>query len=111
MCDGDAVEMNDPAEWIDDARSKIAALYGQRLAMCDELLRHVLDLLQPWSGRAPELDKHPHDAALPAMLSRTINAYWAKLELRRIGLAEEAAKLNRGGRGGRAWGAGGLRFW
>jgi hypothetical protein len=87
--------MTDPAEWIDDARPKIAELYGRRLAMCDELLRYVLDLLEPWSGRALDLDQHPHDAALAAMLSRSTNAYWATLELCRIGLAEEAAKLNR----------------
>lgn len=51
-----ADRMNDPAEWIDDARTKIAALHGQRLALCDELLRYVLERLRPWSGRGLDLD-------------------------------------------------------
>ena len=91
----DADRMNDPVEWIDDARTKIAALHGQRLALCVELLRYVLERLRPWSGRGLDLDQHPADAALAAMLGRSTNAYWATLELCRVGLAEEAAKLNR----------------
>lgn len=87
--------MTDPADWIDEARTEVAARYSQRLTKCDELLRYVLDGIEPWSGRGLDLEEHPADTALAAMLARATHGYWATLELCRIGLAEEAAKLNR----------------
>jgi hypothetical protein len=77
---------------IADALEQTERLYDRQLRACEELLDFVLELLQPWRGRALE---HPHDGIMGAIFARSTNTYWAALELARIGFGEQASMLNR----------------
>lgn len=77
---------------IEEALGQVERFHARQLRACEALLAFVLDLLQPWRGRA--LDRS-HDGLMSAVFARSTNTYWAALELARIGFGEQAAMLNR----------------
>ena len=77
---------------IEEALKQVERHHGRQVQACDRLLEFVLDLVQPWKGRAIERD---HDGLVGAIFARTTTTFWSALELARIGFGEQASMLNR----------------
>jgi hypothetical protein len=80
--------------YVEEARAQVDAEYARQLEACDRLLDFVLDRVKPWKGRPLDPEK-AEDTILAAIFARSLNTYWAAIELARIGFGEQAAMLNR----------------
>jgi hypothetical protein len=80
--------------YLEEARDQIAEQYRSQLAACDRIRDHAIALIENWTGRPLDPEKG-EEAILAAIFARSLNTYWAAIELTRIGFGEQAAMLNR----------------
>ena len=78
--------------YLEEARDQVAEQYRPQLAACDRLRDHAIALLENWKGRPLDPEKH-EEAILGAIFARSLNTYWAAIELARVGFGEQAAML------------------
>ena len=80
--------------YVEEAIADVDRHYGRQLEACDRLRDYAIDLLEVWRGRELDPDK-PHEPLHAAIFARSLNTYWAAIELASIGFGEQAAMLNR----------------
>lgn len=68
--------------------------FAAEFAICDRAAAYMWDTTWPWKGRALDGDRG-EDALIAVFFARTFNSFCAAIELCRLGLAEQAAMLNR----------------
>ena len=82
------------SDMIEPVRATIAERHSTMLSACDRLRDYAIAMKSPWGGRALDKDA-PHEQMLVVVFSRSLNTYWAAVELARMGFGPQAAMLNR----------------
>ena len=84
-----------PANELNEARTRLLEAYANELAACDGLLVAGLNIARRWPGRPLHLEDNAHDLLVLVLYTRALDTYWASVELARTGLGDQAAMLNR----------------
>lgn len=81
------------------AAEHVEKVYGDKLRACEALVEFVLEVGEPWRGRALGDEENEKilsvDKIVAALFVRASNTHWAALELCRLGFGEKALMLQR----------------